>query len=164
MRSFRTKLFLAAVATATVALVVAGLLFAQSMRRRTDETLEQTLVAEARLATELLARDTSITVTSAISLLVGASLGEISGGNTSRFGALAAGTALLAAPSILRAQGGPLKVGVLLPRSGAQAGIGQDCHRGVELSQLSSDFAMPPAGSDGLRGGNPPLRARAPRG
>ena len=42
-------------------------------------------------------RQTSITVTSAISLLIGASLGEISGGNTSRFGALAAGTALLVA-------------------------------------------------------------------
>lgn len=64
MRSFRTKLFLAAVATATVALVVAGLLFAQSMRRRTDEKLEQTLVAEARLAAELLAHDTSITLAS----------------------------------------------------------------------------------------------------
>src|SRR5882672_6129544 len=43
-------------------------------------------------------------------------------------------TALLAAPAIVRAQGGPLKVGVLLPRSGAQAGIGQDCFRGVELT------------------------------
>ena len=42
-------------------------------------------------------RHTSITVTSAISLLVGASLGEIAGGDTSRFGALAAGTALLVA-------------------------------------------------------------------
>ena len=42
-------------------------------------------------------RQTSITVTSAISLLIGASLGEISGGNTARFGALAAGTALLVA-------------------------------------------------------------------
>src|SRR5947208_3898012 len=49
---------------------------------------------------------------------------------------LLAGTAsaLLAAPAIVRAQGGPLKVGVLLPRSGAQAGIGQDCFRGVELT------------------------------
>jgi branched-chain amino acid transport system substrate-binding protein len=49
---------------------------------------------------------------------------------------LLAGTAsaLLAAPGIVRAQGGPLKVGVLLPRSGAQAGIGQDCFRGVELT------------------------------
>src|SRR5678816_2871094 len=42
-------------------------------------------------------RQTSITVTSAISLLIGASLGEIAGGDTSRFSALAAGTALLVA-------------------------------------------------------------------
>ena len=42
-------------------------------------------------------RHTVITVTSAISLLVGASLGEIAGGDTSRFGALAAATALLVA-------------------------------------------------------------------
>src|SRR5262249_30903889 len=40
-------------------------------------------------------RHTSITVTSAISLLVGSSLGEIAGGDVSRFGALAAGTAIL---------------------------------------------------------------------
>jgi len=42
-------------------------------------------------------RHTAITVTSAISLLVGASLGDIAGGDTTRFGALAAGTALLVA-------------------------------------------------------------------
>jgi MFS superfamily sulfate permease-like transporter len=42
-------------------------------------------------------RQTSITVTSAISLLVGASLGEIAGGDVTRFSALAAGTALLVA-------------------------------------------------------------------
>jgi high affinity sulfate transporter 1 len=42
-------------------------------------------------------RHTAITVTSAISLLVGASLGQIAGGDTTRFGALAAGTALLVA-------------------------------------------------------------------
>jgi high affinity sulfate transporter 1 len=42
-------------------------------------------------------RYTAITVTSAISLLLGASLGEIAGGDTSRFGALASGTALLVA-------------------------------------------------------------------
>jgi branched-chain amino acid transport system substrate-binding protein len=46
----------------------------------------------------------------------------------------AAATALVASPGVLRAQGGALKVGVLLPRSGAQAGIGQDCHRGVVLA------------------------------
>jgi high affinity sulfate transporter 1 len=40
---------------------------------------------------------TAISVTSAISLLIGASLGEIAGGDTARFGALAAGTALLVA-------------------------------------------------------------------
>lgn len=42
-------------------------------------------------------RQTAISVTSAISLLIGASLGEISGGDTTRFAALAAGTALLVA-------------------------------------------------------------------
>jgi sulfate permease, SulP family len=42
-------------------------------------------------------RHTAITVTSAISLLIGASLGEIAGGDTARFGALAAGTALIVA-------------------------------------------------------------------
>src|SRR5205809_2562485 len=42
-------------------------------------------------------RHTTITVTSAISLLTGASLGEIAGGDTTRFSALAAGTTLLVA-------------------------------------------------------------------
>jgi sulfate permease, SulP family len=42
-------------------------------------------------------RHTAVTVTSAISLLVGASLGTIAGGDTTRFGALAAGTALMVA-------------------------------------------------------------------
>jgi len=46
----------------------------------------------------------------------------------------AATAASLAAPAIVRAQGGALKVGVLLPRSGFEAGIGQDCQRGVELA------------------------------
>ena len=46
----------------------------------------------------------------------------------------AAGAAMLAAPAIVRAQGGPLKVGVLLPRSGFEAGIGQDCQRGVDIA------------------------------
>src|SRR5215467_5712910 len=46
-------------------------------------------------------------------------------------GGLLAGTAPF---NIARAQAAPLKVGVLLPRSGAQAGIGQDCQRGVELA------------------------------
>ena len=40
-------------------------------------------------------RYTAVSVTSAISLVIGSSLGEMTGGNTTRFGALAAGTALL---------------------------------------------------------------------
>jgi branched-chain amino acid transport system substrate-binding protein len=46
----------------------------------------------------------------------------------------AATAATLAAPAVLRAQGGALKVGVLLPRSGLQAGIGQDCQRGANIA------------------------------
>ena len=44
--------------------------------------------------------------------------------------------AIVSASSLGRAfaQGAPLKVGVLLPRSGFQASIGQDCARGVELA------------------------------
>src|SRR5436190_19094763 len=42
-------------------------------------------------------RHTAITVTSAISLLLGASLGEIAGGDVTRFSALAAAAALLTA-------------------------------------------------------------------
>jgi branched-chain amino acid transport system substrate-binding protein len=42
--------------------------------------------------------------------------------------------AALAAPAIVRAQGGPLKVGVLLPRSRFEAAIGQDCQRGVDIA------------------------------
>ena len=47
--------------------------------------------------------------------------------------------------NIVRAQDAALKVGVLLPRSGAQAGIGQDCQRGVDIaSGLLKDLGMPP--------------------
>jgi branched-chain amino acid transport system substrate-binding protein len=42
--------------------------------------------------------------------------------------------ATMAAPSILHAELAPLKVGVLLPRSGFEAGIGQDCQRGVDVA------------------------------
>ncbi len=42
-------------------------------------------------------RHTVVSVTSAISLLIGASLGQIAGGDATRFGALAAGTAFLVA-------------------------------------------------------------------
>ncbi|MGB9366292.1 MAG: ABC transporter substrate-binding protein [Xanthobacteraceae bacterium] len=57
---------------------------------------------------------------------------------------LAGSAAVLAAPAIVRAQGGALKVGVLLPRSGVQAGIGQDCFRGVELTNpILKDLGLP---------------------
>ncbi len=46
----------------------------------------------------------------------------------------AATAAAIAAPAIGRAQNGALKVGVLLPRSGFEAGIGQDCQRGVDIA------------------------------
>ena len=56
--SFQTKLFAAAVASAAIALAVAGALFATTSVRRADERIEQTLLAEARLASELLGRGT----------------------------------------------------------------------------------------------------------
>jgi len=56
----------------------------------------------------------------------------------------AATAATLAAPAIVRAQGGPLKVGVLLPRSGFEAGIGQDCQRGVDItSPILKSLGLP---------------------
>jgi branched-chain amino acid transport system substrate-binding protein len=56
----------------------------------------------------------------------------------------AASTAMLAAPATVRAQGGALKVGVLLPRSGFQASIGQDCFRGVEVAgPILKDLGLP---------------------
>jgi branched-chain amino acid transport system substrate-binding protein len=60
--------------------------------------------------------------------------------------ALAAAGALSALSpfGIARAQSKSLKVGVLLPRSGIQAGIGQDCHRVVEVTNgLLRDLGLP---------------------
>jgi branched-chain amino acid transport system substrate-binding protein len=51
----------------------------------------------------------------------------------------AAGATSMVAPALVRAQtgnSGPLKVGVLLPRSGFEAGIGQDCQRGVDVAPV----------------------------
>jgi branched-chain amino acid transport system substrate-binding protein len=46
--------------------------------------------------------------------------------------------------NIVRAQGAALKVGVLLPRSGVQAGIGQDCQRGVDVAPgLLKELGLP---------------------
>jgi two-component system, OmpR family, phosphate regulon sensor histidine kinase PhoR len=54
--TFQMKFFVAALTTAVIALVVAGLLFSTTMRGQIDERIESTLVAEARLAAELLGR------------------------------------------------------------------------------------------------------------
>ena len=61
-------------------------------------------------------------------------------------GAGAAGFLAGTAPfSIVRAQGAALKVGVLLPRSGYQAGIGQDCQRGVDITAgVLKELNLPP--------------------
>jgi branched-chain amino acid transport system substrate-binding protein len=59
-------------------------------------------------------------------------------------GSAAACAGVVAAPARLRAQSGPLKVGVLLPRSGVQAGIGRDCHRAVEIAPgIFKDIGLP---------------------
>ena len=57
----------------------------------------------------------------------------------------AAGIVAGTAPfNIVRAQGAALKVGVLLPRSGVQAGIGQDCQRGVDITDgILKELGMP---------------------
>ncbi|HET9736313.1 MAG TPA: ABC transporter substrate-binding protein [Burkholderiales bacterium] len=60
--------------------------------------------------------------------------------------ALAAAGALSALSpfGIVRAQAKTLKVGVLLPRSGVQAGIGQDCHRVVGITGgILRDLGLP---------------------
>ncbi len=56
--TYQTKFFVSALAAAILALGVAGALFATTMRRQLDTRIERTLVAEARLAAELLARTT----------------------------------------------------------------------------------------------------------
>ena len=51
----------------------------------------------------------------------------------------------IASFNIVRAQNAALKVGVLLPRSGFQAGIGQDCQRGVDIAPgILKNLGMPP--------------------
>jgi len=56
-----------------------------------------------------------------------------SGPNRRRVLAGAAAT-LLAAPAIVRAQGGALRIGVLLPTSGVQGAIGQSNKRGADIA------------------------------
>ena len=54
--TFQAKLFSAATVAAVIGLAVAGVLFATSTARSTDEQIQQTLVAHAKLAAELLSR------------------------------------------------------------------------------------------------------------
>jgi len=55
-----------------------------------------------------------------------------------------AAAASLAAPGLARAALAPLKVGVILPRSGFEAGIGQDCQRGVDIAPaILKSLGMP---------------------
>jgi two-component system, OmpR family, phosphate regulon sensor histidine kinase PhoR len=58
--TFQTKFFFAALSAAIIALAVAGVLFATTMRTQIDRRIEDTLVAEARLAADLLARDKAL--------------------------------------------------------------------------------------------------------
>ena len=68
-RRFRTTIFLAALFTAVIALAVAGLLFAESMRRQANARIEQTLVSEARLASDLLSRSPLVALGGPLSAL-----------------------------------------------------------------------------------------------
>jgi branched-chain amino acid transport system substrate-binding protein len=59
----------------------------------------------------------------------------------------AASASLLAAPALAHAQGGPLKIGVILPLSGVQGSIGQSNKRGADiapglLKQLGYDLPV----------------------
>ena len=59
--TFQTKFFFAALSAAVIALAVAGVLFATTMRRQIDAKIETTLVAEAGMAAELLGRGVPLT-------------------------------------------------------------------------------------------------------
>ena len=54
--TFQAKFFVAALASTVIALAVAGALFATTMRAQIDQRIEDTLVAEARMAADLLGR------------------------------------------------------------------------------------------------------------
>jgi two-component system phosphate regulon sensor histidine kinase PhoR len=54
--SFQSTLFFGAVSAVLIALAVAGALFATTMRRQTNARIESTLIADARLAAELITR------------------------------------------------------------------------------------------------------------
>ena len=81
-------------------------------------------------------RYTVVTVTSAISLLIGASLGELAGGDTSRFQALAAATAILVA--IIAFVAWLVRAGVIVNFISESAMLGFKC--GVALFLASTQL------------------------
>jgi high affinity sulfate transporter 1 len=81
-------------------------------------------------------RHTVITVTSAISLLIGASLGDVAAGDASRFGALAAGTALLVA--LLAFLAWTVKAGAIVTFISESVMVGFKC--GVALLLASTQL------------------------
>lgn len=81
-------------------------------------------------------RHTAITVTSAISVLVGASLGDLAGGDTSRFGALAACTALFV--GVIAFVAWLIKAGVIVNFISESVLIGFKC--GIALFIASSQL------------------------
>src|SRR5438067_7928199 len=58
--TYQLKFFFAALSAAALALAVAGGLFATAMQRQIDARIESTLIAEARLAADLLGRGTPL--------------------------------------------------------------------------------------------------------
>jgi len=60
MKTFQAKFFVAALGAAVLALAVAGLLFATATRRQLNDRIENTLVAEARLAADLVEHSASL--------------------------------------------------------------------------------------------------------
>lgn len=81
-------------------------------------------------------RHTSITVTSAISLLIGATLGGIAGGDPARFGALAAATAVLVA--LLGVLAWLVRAGVIVTFISESVMVGFKC--GVALFLASTQL------------------------
>src|SRR5579862_7328494 len=55
--SFQTRFFFAALSAALLALAVAGLLFATTMRGQTNARIEDALLSETRLAADLIGRE-----------------------------------------------------------------------------------------------------------
>jgi high affinity sulfate transporter 1 len=81
-------------------------------------------------------RHTVITITSAISLLIGASLAQIAGGDTTRYGALAAGTAFLV--SLIAIVAWLAKAGVIVNFISESVMVGFKC--GVALFLASTQL------------------------